>query len=171
VSYRVMLEFIVVVAGGVVAYVLLSYFILSQRFPGEDPRLASARFTLGQQLIPFIVSIVVSIAFFFIAKSLGFVAVLKSIGYALVILSYVVNSRLDKRYGRLGANEEPARIGKVQVTSLLLGFLITVIVFTFISGFFHLPSIYPAMAVLMFLAVFIASIVWVRRSRATGKLQ
>ncbi len=170
-SYSMVLDFMVVVAGGVMAYGLLSYFILSQRFPKEDPRLASARFALRQQLIPFFVSILVSIALFVMAQSLGWVDALRYICYVPVILYLVVNYRLDKRYGRLGANEEPPRIGRVQVIALLIGLLITVTLFTFVSGLLHLPSIYPAMAVLMFLAVFISSIVWVRRSRAKGKLQ
>jgi drug/metabolite transporter (DMT)-like permease len=155
----------VVVAGGVIVAILIYYFILSRRFPNEDPRLVSGRFTLRQQLIPLILAIVASGAFFILAKSLGFIDVVKYGVNILVVLSLAVNFYLNKRYGRLGANQEPPKIGKARVTPLLIGLLITVMFFIFISGFFHLPSIYPTLALLLFLAVFISSIFWVRHSR------
>jgi hypothetical protein len=163
-------NFIVVIAGGVVTYSLFTYLILSQRFPNEDPRLVSGRFTLRQQLIPLILALIVSVILFILAKSLGFIDVVKYGVNILVFFSLAVNYYLDKRYGRLGANQEPPRIGKARVTSLLIGLLITVMLFTFISGFFHLPSIYPIIALLLFLAVFISSIFWVRRSRKRNNL-
>jgi hypothetical protein len=164
-------NFFVVVAGGVTVAVLIHYLILSRRFPNEDPRLVSGRFTLRQQLTPLILAVVVSSALFVLAKSRGFMGVVKFSTQILVFFSLIVNYYLDKRYGRLGANEEPPKIGKARVTPLLIGLLITVMLFTFISGFFHLPSIYPTLALLLFLAVFISSIVWVRRSRAKSRLQ
>jgi hypothetical protein len=163
-------NFIVVIAGGVVTYSLLTYLVLSRRFPNEDPRLVSGRFPLRQQLIPLIVSIIASIALFFLVQSLGFISVVRYSVNILVVFSLGINYYLDKRYGRLGAKEEPARIGKARVTSLLIGLLITVMVFTFISGFFHFPSIYPTIALLLFLTVLISSIVWVRRSRKKNNL-
>jgi drug/metabolite transporter (DMT)-like permease len=163
-------NFLVLVAGGVIAAVLIHYLILNRHFPNEDPRLVSGRFTLHQQLIPLILAIVASGALFILAKSLGFIDVVKYGVNILVVLSLAVNFYLNERYGRLGANQEPPRIGKARVTPLFIGLLITVILFTFISGFFHLPSIYPTLALLLFLAVFISSIVWVRRSRRKNNL-
>jgi purine-cytosine permease-like protein len=163
--------FFIVVAGGLNLILLFYYAILMRCFPGEDPRIVSGRFSLRQQFAPVILAIVISTSFFFLLQFLGFTDLIKEATPIIIILSLAPNFYLNRRYGRLGANEEPPKIGKGKLTTLLTVLVVLLTGFMLLVSFLRLPRFYIDIAAITFFVLLIASIIWVRRSRAKGKLQ
>jgi uncharacterized membrane protein len=167
---EVVSNLIAIIVSAMMTYGLGSYLVLSRRFPGKDPRITSSRFTFSQKLFPLLGFIGIFAALFVGANALGLAEVYRYFGYTLVGFWSVVNYYLNKRYGRLGANEEPPKIGSMKLTTLLVGLCILLVIFTLLGGFLNFPKFYSQLAWIAFMVIFIVSIVWVRRSRKKNHL-
>ena len=86
------------IAGSVLFYGLLMYLFLARRFPNEDPRIASSRYSLRQQLFFMSATALVFVALFFVTRYLGWIDVFRYLSLILGMVYLFANRHLNKRY-------------------------------------------------------------------------
>ncbi len=145
------------------------YLFLTRRFPNEDPRIASSRYSLRQQLLFMSATALVFVALFFVTRYLGWSDVFRYLNLILGMVYLFANRHLNKRFGQLGANEPPPKISKIRFNTLLIAIIIPFMVFISVSLLMNFPGYYLQLAFLIFMSALIGLIVWTRRSNFKNK--